>query len=89
MSPVANRYKILAHMFSRIIRNLDQISESRKRVSATRSSNDAPPLPAALVCRRAQGTLGRQYGTPPTSKGLGALGDAVFYAHQPHTRRMG
>jgi hypothetical protein len=25
----------------------------------------------------------------PTSKGLGALGDTVFYAHQPHTRRMG
>jgi len=28
MSAVANRYKILAHMFSRIIRNLDQIQNS-------------------------------------------------------------
>ena len=28
MSAAANRYKILAHMFSRIIRNLDQIQDS-------------------------------------------------------------
>ena len=28
-------------------------------------------------------------GNTPAIKGLGAGGNAVFYAHQPHTRRMG
>jgi hypothetical protein len=36
------------------------------------------------IDRAYQSTIER----PPASKGLGALGDAVFYAHKPHTRRM-
>lgn len=30
----------------------------------------------------------QDFGTPGAGKGLGTLGNAVFYAHQPHTRRM-
>ena len=58
MSAVANRYKILAHMFSRIIRNLDQIQDSSTaRACVFVARGDGRRARSRPIARRSAGAI--------------------------------